>query len=297
MMSRVSQLAEIAQVVQQQPAMTGGGGGINQPPSGADVAGEAWPEGDLPSQGGGFMPTLMPGISTFRIPDNIAQCWDTKLMKDARKTLPNGQPNPKYNQDVPRNVLKFDKNNPLVIVDGPNKDIPMSVTWSSQPRPRPAKDADKPETPWISDLAYMLDIGLNDKSRPATADALKQRINQYAGKTIRFEHGLTARCAPDKVRYIVVTIPNPNFNKALPVSDDNPLQIEQTIKDPQGTKGCADDTKRRADDKGKKGRYYTQDFKDPTDNTYMDQLQCDCGAVLRGFAQFERFVPPLGTGK
>ena len=28
--------------------------------------------------------------------------------------------------------------------------------------------------------------------------------------------------------------------------------------------------------------------------TYTDQIQCDCGAILRGFASIDNYVPPLG---
>jgi hypothetical protein len=247
-------------------------------PGGADIPGETWAEGDLPSQGGG-MPTLMPGIDEFTLPLNLAQCWGTIKIKDSRQRLSNGQPNPTYGQEVTRLQLKFDRNNPLVIASGPKKGEPMTATFSSNPRPRGNPEEDK--TPWVSDLAYMLEVGLADKSRPTTADALKQRITMYAGKTFRMDHGLSAHCRPDKVRYIIVALPGGG---------------EQTVQDPKGTKGCGDDTKKRADGKGKQGRYYTKDFKDPESGEYMDTIECDCGAILRGFPSVERFVPPLGAG-
>jgi hypothetical protein len=106
---------------------------------------------------------------------------------------------------------------------------------------------------------------------------LKATINKYAGKTIRIEHGLSAHCRPDAVRYI----------------DDPSKPGQGTIKDPTGAKGCGDDSKRRADDKGKKGRYYTKDFKD-AEGKYQTEVEClDCPAILRGFPSVERFLPPL----
>jgi hypothetical protein len=245
-------------------------------PSQTDIPGETWPEGDLPQQGG-MRETLMPAIDEFIIPLNVAQLWTPTKMKDGRQRLANGQPNPTYGQEVPRWQLKFDRNSPLVVASGPNAGEPMTATFSSNPRPRGNPEDDK--TPWVSDLAYFLDIGLNDKSRPTTAEALKARINQYAGKTVRIEHGLSAHCRPDKVRYVIVPLPNGG---------------EQTVQDPKGIKGCGNDQERRADGKGKKGRFYTRDFKDPETGEYMDTIECDCGAVLRGFPSVERFVPPLG---
>jgi hypothetical protein len=261
-------------VLHQQPGVTQPG--LNQP-SGADVPGEAWSDGDLPEQGFGFTPTLMPGESEFTLPQTLSQLWSVIEITDARQTLANGQPNPTYNQKVKRYQLKFDRNNPLVIASGPHAGETLTATFTTNPRPR--GKTDDPKTPWVSDLAYMLEIGLNDKSRPTTAEALKQRINQYAGRTIRLAHGLSARCAPDRVRYIIV----------------NTETGEQTIKDPAGTKGCNDDTQKRADGKGKKGRYHTRDFKDPETGQYVDTIECECGAVLRGFPSVEKFLPPLGT--
>lgn len=239
-----------------------------------DIGGEVWPEGELPAQGGGFAPTLMPGIDEFTLPATIAQQWDVVAVKDS---------NPKsktFGQTVNRHRLKFDKNAPLVIASGAHKD--ETLTWSVTTGPRPRGKADDPTTVWISDAAYLLEIGLGDKSRPSTADALKAAINRYAGKTVRLEHGLTAHCRPDKVRYI---------------ADPADTTGTKSIADPSGTKGCGDDTKKRADGKGKQGRFYTRDFKDPQTGNYIDEIECDCGAILRAFPSVERIVPPLGSGK
>jgi hypothetical protein len=240
---------------------------VNRPAT-TDIAGEVWPEGDLPAQGGGFGPTLMPGIDTFLIPENLAQLWDEIDMKESNPR------SPRYGQTCKYNRLKFDKNSPLIVVEGPNKGETFTLTIHGHQRPRGGK-ADDPATPWVSDLAYMLDIGLGDHSRPSSAQALKATINKYAGKTIRLEHGLSAHCRADKQRYILNA-------------------EDKSILDPTGQKGCGDDTKQREDKKGKQGRYYTRDFKDPTTGEYVEEIECECGAILRGFPNLERFVPPLG---
>lgn len=233
--------------------------------------GEVWPEGELPSQGGGGS-TLMPGQSSFILPATLAQQWDTIDIEDKNPKSKN------FGKVVRRLRLKFTKEAPLVVADGPHKGETLTATFTSNPRPRGKADDEK--TPWISDLAYMLDIGLADKSRPTSAEVLKQTINRYAGKTVRIEHGLSAHCRPDAVRYI---------------ADPSDPTGMKTMQDPTGAKGCGDDKARRADNKGKKGRYYTKDFKDPTTGEYQNEVEClDCPAILRGFPSVERFLPPLG---
>lgn len=257
-------------------------------PSTADIQGEVWAEGDLPSQGFGEYLTLLPGADEFTLPANLAQLWDEFDVKDS---WPKSKT---FGQTVKRHRIKFTKEAPLVIASGPKKGDTLTATVSGVQRPRGKKDDEA--TPWVSDLAYLLEIGLNDKSRPTTAQGLKAAINKYAGKTVRIEHGLSAHCRADKVRYIITGTANPNFNPAVPESDANPRMInEKNTLDPSGKKGCGDDSKQRADGKGKQGRYYTKDFKDPETGEYMDTIECDCGAVLRGFPSIERFLPPIGA--
>lgn len=270
----------ITQVLLQQP------GDVNSTAPRPDIAGD-WPEGDLPEQMGGARTTLMPNNYTFRLPDNLPQLWHTVEIEDTRPFLANGQPNPTKGQKVPRRQLKLDRNSPMVVVGGPHDGEPMTATITNNPRPRGKKD--DPKTPWISDLAYLLEISLRDKTRPTTAEALVATINKYAGKTVRIETGLSAQCRPDKVRYIVVATGNPAFNPAVPetpVGGANSKTIESTMVDPSGTKGCGT-------------RYYTKDFKNPEakpgEDQYDREIACDCNAVLRGFEQIERFLPPLGA--
>lgn len=242
-----------------------------------------WPEGDLPEQMGGSRTTMLPGTDTFRIPENVAQLWHDIVAEDKRPYLPNGQPNTTKGQKVKRRQLKFDKNSPLVVVGGKYDGEPMTASFSTAPRPR--GKADDPKTAWISDAAYLLDMGLADKSRPTDSKVLEATINRYAGRTVRLEHGLSAQCRPDKVRYIAVELPNEQFNPNVPDSPANPRTVTQTMQDPQGTKGCGE-------------RYYTRDFKNPEakdgESPWDLTIVCDCGAVLRGFESVDRILAPLG---
>lgn len=264
------------------------------PPSG----GEEWPEGDLPEQMGGPRTLLMPGVSTFRLPENLAQLWHDVAIEDTRNYMANGQVNPTgplanggHGKKVLRKQLKFDRNSPLIVVGGKQDGEPMTATFTTNPRARGKKD--DPKTPWISDIAYMLDICLQDKTRPVGADQTVAAVNKYAGKTIRLAHGLTAQCREDKVRYIVVQ------------TVDNGQTVEANIPDPTGTKGC-----------GK--RWYTSAFKNPETGQYDAEIACVCGkpsaeavaaataagqpppqevlVVLRAYESVERFQPPLAGG-
>jgi hypothetical protein len=276
---------------------------INSTTARPDPGGEYWPEGDLPEQMGGQRTTLLPGIYTFRLPENLAQLWKDVEIEDGRPFLPNGMPNPTKGQKILRKQLKLDRNAPLVVVGGPHDGEPMTATFTNNPRARGKKDDSK--TAWISDLAYLLDQCLQgdvppaQRLRPKTADELVAAINRYAGKTIRLETGLTAQCRPDKVRYVRITTQEPG----------QPEQATDML-DPAQIKGC-----------GK--RYYSKDFKNPTGGVvdpatgvaqpmFDTEIACVCGhqptpaqveagaqpgvdVVLRGFEQVERFLPPLGT--
>jgi hypothetical protein len=222
-----------------------------------DAPGEAWPDGDLPELGG-RRDTLMPGTDIFQMPTDFSRLWDEVDLKYNRPGHPDDQ------KVIKRLRLKFTRDFPLIVVGGPRDGMPLVCQFTTQPVPRGRKD--DPKTAWVSWLAYVLEIGLSDRSRPKTPEALKAAISQYAGKTIRLEHGLSAHCREDKVRWIEVEVPG--------------TTTTQTLLDPQGTKGC-----------GK--RFYTRDFKGE-DGNFGDSIQCDCGAILRGFEQVERVLPPVG---
>lgn len=262
---------------------------INATGARPDLAEEAWPEGDLPEQMGGAPGvTLLPGVDTFLLPATLAQLWNDVQMEDGRTK-----------QKVSRLQLKFDRNSPLVIVGGPHDGTPMRATFTNNPRPRGKKD--DPNTAWVSDLAYVLEIALGDRSRPKLPADLKARINLYAGKTIRLEHGLSGQCRPDKVRRIVVELANPSYIPTLPVGPTNQPKIQQTVVDPSGAKGCGE-------------RCYTKDFQNPDarpgEPAYDLEISCagttqvlvngvpqsvPCPAVIRGYENVERILPPLGA--
>lgn len=242
--------------------------------------GMEWPEdGALPAQMGAPRETLAPGIDEFRLPSDLSRLWHDITAEDTRQFLPNGQPNPTFGKKIARRQLKFDQNAPLVVVGGKLDGLPMTATFSTNPRPRGKKD--DPKTAWVSDVHYVLAFGLNDKTYPKLPAEVEATINKYAGGTIRLEHGLTAQCRPDKVRYIAVTIDG----------------AVQSIQDPSGKKGCS-------------ARFYTKDFKLETGG-YATQTYCDCGTpspeeaaqgavpvqvLLRAFESVDRILPPLAGG-
>jgi hypothetical protein len=240
---------------------------------------------------GGLRSTLLPGVSTFLLPPEIPPLWHDIEATDKRPFLSNGQPNPTKGQKFKRRMLKFDRNTPLVVTGGAHDGEPMTATFSTHPRAR--GKADDPKTAWISDAAYLLDVALSDKSRPADPKVLEAAINKYGGKTIRLEHGVSGQCRPDRVRYIRVTT----------------SEGESDVQDGTGKKGCG-------------RRYWTKDFRNPaagqptseTDPTpqspYDLEIACDCGTptaeeaaagaqpalvVVRGFENVERILTPQGA--
>lgn len=235
---------------------------INTAPIRDDVM--DWPEGEMPEQGSGFRETLLPGVNIFRLPANLANLWDmTAVAEDQRPGSPT------KGQKILRPMLKCDKNNPLVIVGGKHDGEPFTATFSTNPRARGKKDA--AGTPYVSDAAYLHTVALQEKTRPTTITQLIAEINAHAGGEVRLEHGLSAQCRADRVRYIGVEITEDGVTKTI------------VQEDPEGTKGC-----------GK--RYYTKAFR-LEDGSYTDELNCECGARLRGFPQVEKILPPIGAGK
>ena len=224
---------------------------------------------ELPSAGGGGRTTLQPGIDTFKLPIELPQLWSEVVMRWD-----------KDGQTYKRAMLKLTKDHPLVVVGGTNDGDVMTMILNNNPRPRPWTKRDEPTTPWVSDLVYLLRVGLNDKSPlPNGAEqtpALIAAINRHAGGIVRIKHGLSGQCRPDKVRRVLAT------------GADG---TEKVIEDPHGTKGC-----------GK--RYYTRDFKNGAvagESPYDVDIFCKtqiCAAasvVVRGFESFEEFLAPQGV--
>ncbi len=258
-----------------------------QPAVGAPVAAtqvEEWPTGDLPEQtGGGGRSALAPGTFAFRLPASLTsqQDWSGGTYKDFRKVLATGQPNPTFGQQVPFRMLKFGKDKPLVVEGGTSTGEPMTAVFNTIRMPRgPWSKREEPTTPWIHDLAYILETCLGDTSRPQTVDALEAAINRHAGGLIRLTIGRHGECRPDQVRYIPTQRVDKATGQAVPMS-----QGFDTVPDPSGKKGC-----------GKK--YYTRDYAGA--EGYQASIQCDpakggCGAMIRGFENVEGFLPPLAT--
>lgn len=236
---------------------------------------------ELPEQmGGQALPTLLPGINVFRVPSSIAQCIEAF---DEQQKAPDGSvimrpataaelaANPAATM-VPsvlqRLRVKFDKENPLIVVGGPNDGTPVATSISNVPRNR-ARKGEPPQK--VADMTYWLRTSMGDTASPlSTPKQWLAAILQTAGKTFRVEHGLTAQCREDKVRYI---------------NDPTDPSGRGSIQDPSNQMGC-----------GK--RHYTKDFRLPAasvapgQNPFSDMMYCSCGAKLRGFFQIEKFLPP-----
>lgn len=277
-----------------QPGQQAAPAGLNNP---VIPVGEEWPEGDLPEQMGGARTTFLPGITTFQLPANTPQAWKIVEIEDGRAYLANGTVNPtgpmgpnstvdaqqrRHGMKVARLQLKYDRNIPLVALDGKFKDHPFQATFNNNPRARGKKD--DPKTPWISDLAYITAVALQDPRRPTEPAQFQAIINEHAaaGHTIRLEHGLTGQCRDDKVRYI------------LPFNPQTRTYGEQAVADPSGKKGC-----------GK--RFYTKDFQNQ-EGGYDTKVGCSCGLVspqefaagiphvmvqINGYESVERIMEPL----
>jgi hypothetical protein len=225
--------------------------GINELNLRNDVYEDEIPQ-ELPEQGGSYVPQLKPGQYWLVIPATIAQLW---AAFDQTKDVLTGQPLAK---PIQRLQLKFDKDNPLVVRGGDQDGAVLLQTISNMPRKR-SKKADVPP---VSDMLYLVRESL---AVPATVPLRTPQdwincLNQFAGQVFPAETGLQGQCRKDKVKWI---------------PDGQGGQIE----DPTGAMGC-----------GK--RYYSQSFKLP-DGTYAERLQCQtpgCGAIIRGFAQIDRFL-------
>lgn len=270
-----------------------------------DEADESLTNEELPEQMGPQTPTILPGISHFRIPPNIDQCWEAKDYerkdKDGNTIIDPATQKPAVEQHL---LLKMDKENPMVVVGGEFDGLPATATITTIPRKRGKKN--DPNAPMVHDLSYFVRESLADKSVVARKSDWLPIVNKHAGEVVRLEHGLSANCDPERVRYI-------------------PDGAGGVIQDPDGNHGCG-----KAGGSEKKTRLYTADFKvtlfqcDLTGESYntrdealaaatergggaanvksvpawTDQVQCknpECGAMLRGFFRIERFLAPLAS--
>jgi len=272
-----------------------GSGGINATAVKPDVGGD-WPESgaDLPEQMLGDFKILLPGISVFRLPANLAQLWHLITVEDK---------NPKsktFGQTVERWQLKLDRSNPLIIESSARAgDIGDALTANFSTVPRPRGKKDDPATAWVADTAYLLDTALADKSRPADPELLKATINKYAGKSVRLQHGLSGQCRADRTVRLEYLDPTDTTFAAEQREQRRVIMEEvDATGAPTGRKGC-----------GK--RYYTRDFENKAprsvDDKYFTEIECSgsykdgagvmqpCGAIVRGFPSVDGFLPPLGA--
>lgn len=238
---------------------------------------ESYTGEELPAQMGSPMPTIMPGIHLFQLPANLDQCWEAKDYEKKDKdgnVVTGADGKPLVEQHL---LLKFDADNPLVVVGGDHDGQPATATITTLPRRRGKKN--DPDAPIVADMAYLLRESLADRTPIAKRADWIPAINRHAGAIIRLETGLSARCDPERVRYI----------------DDG---TGQGIEDPDGTKGCDAAA-------GKPGsRIYTNGFKTKVWSeeqqkevpAWTDVVTCKgCGARLRGFFRVERFLRPLAS--
>lgn len=223
------------------------------------------PDVELPSQGGGYQPQLPPGTYLLRLPADINAVFDLFDIKNEETG--------KTDQRC-RLVCTNGKGYPLVVVGGPHDGETLSQTISNVPRKR----SKKPDAVAVSDMTYLLRESLKSQDPIRTPADWYNAILKYAGRVFRAETGLQGQCREDKVRYIEETVPSAEDASQL-------VYTGNTIEDPNGTMGC-----------GK--RFYTQAFKgiDPETRqpVWQERVTCPgCGASIRGFAQIDRFLPPL----
>ncbi len=223
----------------------------------------------LPEQMGGIgLPPLFPGTHIFRIPQSVAQLIETydEIVKDAQGNAMADPANPQQALLVQRIRVRFDKDDPLLVVGSSEDGHPVATSISNQPRNRARKG--EPRI-LVSDMAYLLRESMK-YTGPLTKNSEWIAALQWAaGRVFRAEHGLSAYCNDQKVRYI---------------HDASDPTLRGSMLDPTGQKGCGE-------------RLYTSSFRLPAQNGqpggYSDLAYCKkCQAKLRGFFQIERFLKP-----
>lgn len=226
---------------------------------------------ELPEQmGGQGLPVLLPGTNIFRIPSNVVQLVEPidEVLLDA-----DGQPipdpaDPNKGRIVQRLQIIFDKDNPLLVVGGEHDGQPVGTRINNRPRNRARKTEARI---MVSDMTYLFRESLGYTGPLSRNSEWAVAIEWAAGRIFRAEHGLSAYCSPDRIRF---------------VNDPSDPTYRASIADPTGMKGC-----------GK--RYYTSNFKMPAQNGqpsgYSEIKYCTCEAKLRGFFQFERFLKPTAA--
>lgn len=176
---------------------------------GADpIATDEVPTENIPEQGGSYIPLLPFTTFQFRLPDDLAECWEAFEHTDATTGA-----------KTQRVRLRLDASHPLVVVGGPRDGAVMTATISSVPRPRGR------EKQPIADLFYLLRTSLADKTPIRTQSDWIRAINAHAGRSIWLDLGGSARCDDTRVRYI------------LTVNPEDP-ESYLAVEDPDGHHGC-----------------------------------------------------------
>jgi len=221
-------------------------------------------DGQLPEIGV-YTPPLPPQKEYMvRVPANIQQLLDVRDVTD------------KENVTRQRVFLKFDKNNPLVVVGGEHDGHPLMGSFSNIPRPR---GRDKVS---VSDMAYFLVDGCHLQVNPKTPKDWYDACLRAANMVVKIVSGRTGQCRPDQNIYIENRIVDPESGQEAVSYQEVP-----------DMKGC-----------GK--RYYSSSFR-VQDGTYVERVTCTgkrkftdpvsgqivelaCGASIRGFDGVDRWA-------
>lgn len=158
--------------------------------------------------------------------------------------------------DKPAQRIKmiFDKDHPLMIVSSANgKHVgePFETRLSNVERQRGKKGGDGPR---VSDLDYLLKA-LGETSRPGSNTAMGRKLQTFGGKEFSGD-----------IEYSWVCNDKKNIRTKRDPNDPNSPTDEV-----QNQPGC-----------GRK--YYAKDVPKLADGTTPLQIQCECGGIVRAFA-------------
>lgn len=206
----------------------------------------------IPEQMGSFQDPPQPGSFRFELPRDMSQIWE---VFDHTKSKNPGK----------RIRAKFDDSFPLIIVQSPNKKydgLPFTTSISNAERKRGKKD--DTTAPEVSDMDYLLRDAFGLETKPATNVAYAQELQKHAGAQFGGDLEWSWRCNPDK-----------------PIRVDNG---QGGVMEVPGQKGC-------------NTSYYQKDVQkvlsnpeDPnSEQVFPARIQCQCGALLRAFANLTRY--------
>lgn len=146
----------------------------------------------------------------------------------------------------------FDKEHPLTITQAKDPKVIGEIFVTRLSSLERARGKDKSVE--ASDLDYLL-RAKGERARPTTQRGYIEALNKYAGTDFGADVTYSWSC---------------NSERDIYTKDG-----EKSVK-VEGTKGC-----------GKK--YYQRDVQKNPDGTTPVEIQCDCGAVIRAFANLDNF--------